>query len=104
MASSSTESASTLWVCSVVAAPRFKWPEPFKCQPLSKVLRSPRDDNKREALHKEKGSLAKASPKLRKRLVAAVERIRQNGLDPRGLRRPIVVNIDAPRARWMLGR
>ena len=60
--------------------------------------------NKHEALHNEKGFLSKASPKLRQRLVEACERIRQKGLDPRDVCCPIVVDIDAKRARWMLGR
>ena len=84
----------------------FKWPEPCKCQPLPKVLRWPTDngDKRRKALRREKAFLAKTSPKVRKRLHSAFERMRQKGLDPRDLRCPMVVDIDASKPHWMHGR
>jgi len=90
---------------SLVHVARFEWPEPCRCKPLPKVLRWSQDDHKikSKALHKEKAFLAKASPKVKQRLLSALERIRKKGLDPRDLRRPIVVDIDASQPRWMHG-
>ena len=81
----------------------FEWPEPCKCKPLPKVLRWPTGDGDkpRKALRKYKAFLAKTSPTVRMRLHSAFERMRQKDLDPRDLRCPMAVGIDASKPRWL---
>jgi hypothetical protein len=57
-----------------------------------------------QAFHKEKAFIAKALPKVRKRLPAAFKRMLQKGFDSRDLRRPMSVDIYATKPHWMHGR
>ena len=87
---------------SIVRAARFKWPQPRKCRSLPHVLRwGPL--NRRKVLRNECIFLATASPKLKQRLFAVLKRIRQKGVDPRDIRRPIVADIDGSKPHWMHG-
>jgi site-specific DNA-cytosine methylase len=57
----------------------------------------------RKARRRERKFIAKATPKLKKRLLAVLKRIRNKGVDPRDMNRPIVADIDASKPHWMHG-
>lgn len=80
----------------------FRWPTPTACASLGTVLRwGPID--RRKARNREKKFLSKASPRLKRRLVTSLKRIKKKGLDPRDPQRPVVIDVDGSAAHFMVG-
>ena len=88
----------------IVPGRSFTWPTPRGRKPLPQTLGwAPTLPAPGEAYKREKRLFAHTSPRIRKRLRAALRSIRMRGLDPRSVTEPVVVGIGGIKPHWMHG-